>query len=90
MSQQVVQDGPFGGCTLAQLNQIRLDFTGKALGSNDGLIGASINGQSYQFTAPSGQTYTRAEYWDQIKWAYNQLGVTQYGTPGGNSSVSCF
>ena len=83
---QVVTQGPFGGCTRAQLDLARLEFTKTASSFNSGLTGASINGQSYQFATPDGREYTRAEYWAQLQAAYCQLGVTDFGTPAGNRS----
>ena len=90
MSQQVVQSGPFGGCTLQQINQARIEFTGGASTFNSGLSGASINGQSFQFMAPDQREYTRAEYWNHLQGAYVQLGITDYGFPTPARSVIRF
>jgi hypothetical protein len=92
MPLQVVPNGPFGGCTVQQLNQARLEFTASASGSfNSGqLSGASINGQSFQFAAPDQREYTRTEYWEHLKAAYCQLGITDYGTPASNRASISF
>ena len=88
MSQQVVTSGPFRFCTRAQLDQVRIDFMNKAVDFNSGLTGASINGQSFQFATPDGQTYTREEFGDHLAAAFCQLGVTQYGAPTGTTAVA--
>lgn len=81
MSQQVVTSGPFRFCTLSKLNQIRLSFVESVPTGEAALSGASINGQSFQFTAPNAQTYTREEFGDHLAAAYLQLGITDYGVP---------
>jgi hypothetical protein len=90
--QPVVQSGPFGGCTVQQLNQARLEFTKTASGSYAAgtLSGASIAGQSFQFAAPDQREYTRTEYWEHLKAAYCQLGITDYGTPASNRASISF
>jgi hypothetical protein len=79
----IVRDGPFGGCTKTQLDAARREFTSQAATgfTQQPLSGASINGQSFQFMAPNQQEYTRAEYWEHLKGAYWQLGITDYGAP---------
>ena len=79
--QQVVTSGPFRFCTRANLDSIRLKLVAGVPTSEAQLPGASINGQSYQFAAPDGQTYTRTEFGDPLAAAYCQLGITDYGTP---------
>lgn len=86
MSQQVVTAGPFRFCTKAKLDQIRLTFVESAPTGEAQLTGASINGQSFQFTAPDQQTYTREEFADHLAAAYCQLGITQYGSPSPRTS----
>lgn len=88
MSSATVPFGPFVFCTLQQLNQARIAFTAQASSFNSGLIGASINGQSYQFTAPDGLTYSREEYGAHLHAAYLSLGITDYGEPSPSRTVA--
>ena len=90
MSQQVVTSGPFRFCTKAQLDQVRINFINSVPTGDTQLTGASVNGQSFQFVAPNQQTYTREEFGDHLAAAYNQIGITIYGQPTGNSVVSSF
>ena len=52
-------------------------------------MGASINGQSYQFSS-AGREMTLPEWADELAAAYLQLGITDYGTPSPNSALARF
>jgi hypothetical protein len=49
MSQLTVQSGLYRFFTQAELNTERLRYKDEVKKSNSSLVGASINGQSYQF-----------------------------------------
>jgi len=89
MSQQTVDRGLYRFFTLAQLNQERLRYIAEVQKSNTQLTGASINGQSYQFLT-NGRELTLPEWADALADAYNQLGITEYGTPTPSTTLARF
>lgn len=82
---QTVTRGPFTFRTRAQLDVIRAEFVTRTPDYGQALTSASINGQSYQFGTA---TYTYEEFAAYLQDAYLQLGVTDYGTPGGRTSTA--
>ena len=80
MSQITVQSGLYRFFTRAQLDGERIRYIGEVQKSNTRLIGAAINGQSYTFSV-QGREMSLPEWADALADAYNQLGVTEYGTP---------
>ena len=80
--------GPFVFSTKADLDAARIAFKAQSANFNSGLIGASINGQSYQFTAPDGLLYSREEYGAHLQAAYLSLGITDYGEPSPTRTVA--
>ena len=89
MSQLTVQSGLYRFFTQAELNTERLRSKDEVKKSNSSLVGASINGQSYQFSS-AGREMTLSEWGDELAAAYLQLGVTDYGTPAPNSALARF
>ncbi len=81
--------GPFRFSTKAQLDAVRLKFTAEADSFNQGLVSASVNGQSFAF-AHGGITYSREEFGDALAAAYCSLGIYDYGTPAGNRVAARF
>ena len=89
MSQLTVQSGLYRFFTQAELNTERLRYKDEVKKSNSSLVGASINGQSYQFSS-AGREMTLSEWGDELAAAYLQLGITDYGTPAPNSVSARF
>jgi hypothetical protein len=89
MSQLTVQSGLYRFFTQAELNTERLRYKDEVKKSNSSLVGASINGQSYQFSS-AGREMTLTEWGDELADAYLQLGVTDYGAPSPNSVSARF
>jgi hypothetical protein len=89
MSQLTVQSGLYRFFTLGELNTERLRYKDEVKKSNSSLVGASINGQSYQFSS-AGREMTLPEWADELAAAYLQLGITDYGTPSPNSALARF
>ena len=89
MSQLTVQSGLYRFFTQAELNTERLRYKDEVKKSNSSLVGASINGQSYQFSS-AGREMTLTEWGDELAAAYLQLGVTDYGVPSPNSVSARF
>jgi len=89
MPQQTVTAGLYRFFTLAQLNQERLRYIAEVQKSNTQLSGASINGQSFQFTV-NGRELTLPEWGDVLAAAYVSLGITDYGFPTLNRSAIRF
>ena len=89
MSQPTVQSGLYRFFTQAELNTERLRYKDEVKKSNSSLVGASINGQSYQFSS-AGREMTLPEWADELAAAYLQLGITDYGAPSPNSALARF
>lgn len=89
MSQLTVQSGLYRFFTQAELNTERLRYKDEVKKSNSSLVGASINGQSYQFSS-AGREMTLTEWGDELAAAYLQFGVTDYGAPSPNSVSARF
>lgn len=85
---QTVPFGPFRFSTKGDLDAARIAFRAQASSFNSGLVGASVNGQSFQFSAPDGTPMTREEYGDHLAAAYCSLGITDYGTPSPSRTVA--
>ena len=86
---QTVEYGPFGGNTKAGLDAIRTAFVADTPTYTRDLAGAGVNGQSFTFTH-SGVEYTREQFWELLKHAYNQVGETKYGYPAGDHTAARF
>ena len=86
---QTVQTGLYRFFTRPELDAERIRYKAEVKKSNTQLTGASINGQSYQFLT-NGRELTLPEWADALADAYNQLGVTEYGTPSPTQSLASF
>lgn len=89
MSSTVVQSGLYRFFTKAQLDSERLRYIEQVRASNTLLASATVNGQSYTFTT-GGRELTLEQWADALADAYCQLGVTDYGVPTPNKTVSRF
>lgn len=80
MSTPSVLFGPYRFFSKSQLDTERLRFVAEVQKANTQLTGASVNGQSFQFSV-NGREITLEEWGDQIAAAYLSLGFTDYGNP---------
>jgi len=80
MSTPCVQFGPYRFFSKTQLDAERVRFVAEVQKANTQLTGASVNGQSFQFTV-NGREITLEEWGDQLAAAYLSLGITDYGAP---------
>lgn len=76
----VVTFGLYRFFSKAQLDAERVRYVAEVAKANTQLTGASINGQSFQFTV-NGREIPLEEWGDQLAAAYVSLGITDYGTP---------
>lgn len=85
---QTVSSGPYAFFDLAMLEAEKLRYIAAMQKSGSELIGASQNGQSFQF-GPR-KDWSLAEWSDNLLYAFDQLVPGKYGLPNGNRSVASF
>ena len=85
----IVQRGLYRFFTKPLLDVERLRYVELVQAANSQLAGSSINGQSFTFQI-QGREIPLEQMGDILTDAYNQLGVTDYGFPTPNKTVSRF
>ena len=80
MSTPAVSFGLYRFFSKAQLDSERARYIAEVQKANSQLTGASVNGQSFQFTV-NGREMPLAQWGDELAAAYLSLGISDYGAP---------